>query len=193
MMRELGQNYYFSPFANYRRNWVQKCQTCVQDKRSDNSQLITELINVPENDRGPVDVTQINLLPELLPGGGYENSVTAIDVFSQYVFGYLVFNLTAGNTTKVFVTVKIRQDLPALMITDKGSIFVSDVIHELAVFLGITLHHTRTKHAQTLGTLKKNVSHKIGVTENFPGEFCQQWHKFLPLSFFELLHNISHK
>ena len=43
--------------------------------------------------------------------------------------------------------------LPTLIITDKGSVFVSQVIHEVAEKLGINLKHATTKHAQAIGVL----------------------------------------
>ena len=99
---------------------------------------------------------QIDLLPELSPSGGYENIITAIDEFSRYAFAYPVSNTTAVNTAKVIIDIMTRHAyLPALLITDKGSVFVSQVIHEVAEILGINLKHATTKHAQTLGVLER--------------------------------------
>ena len=43
---------------------------------------------------------------------------------------------------------------PTTLNSDKGSAFVSHVIKEVAVVLGITLKHPTTKHAQTIGLLE---------------------------------------
>ena len=43
--------------------------------------------------------------------------------------------------------------LRTLIITDKGSFFVSQVIHEVAKIRGLKLKHATTKHAQTIGVL----------------------------------------
>ena len=97
---------------------------------------------------------QIDLLPELPPSGGYENIITAIDLFSRYAFAYPVSNPTAVNTAKVIIDIITRHAyLRSLIITDKGSVFVSQVIHEVAEILGINLKHATTKHAQTIGVL----------------------------------------
>ena len=45
--------------------------------------------------------------------------------------------------------------LPTLIITDKGSVFVSQVIHEVAEKLGINLKHATTKHAESVGVLER--------------------------------------
>ena len=83
---------------------------------------------------------QIDLLPELPPSGGYENIIMAKDVFSRCAFAYPVSNPTAVKTVKVKIDIMTRHAyLPTLIITNKGSVFVSQVIHEVAKILGINL------------------------------------------------------
>ena len=43
--------------------------------------------------------------------------------------------------------------LPTVMMTDKGSVFVSFVIHKKANVQGITQRHATTKHVQAIGVL----------------------------------------
>ena len=156
LMQEIRQNYYFPSIATYVRNWVRDCETCIQDKRINNTRLTPELFHMPEWDHGPEDLMQIDLLSELLPSGGYENIITAIDVFSRYAFAYPVSNPTAVNIAKLILEIMTRHAyLPTLFITDKGSVFVSQVIHEVAEKLGINLKHATTKHAQTIGVLER--------------------------------------
>ena len=45
--------------------------------------------------------------------------------------------------------------LPTLIITDKGSVFVSQVIHEVTGILGINIKLGTTKHAQSIGVLER--------------------------------------
>ena len=98
---------------------------------------------------------QIDLLPELPPSGALENIITAIDVFSRYAFAYPVSNSTAVNAAKVIIDIMTRHAcLPTFNITDKGSVFVSQVIHEVAEILGINLKHATTKQAQTIGVIE---------------------------------------
>ena len=99
---------------------------------------------------------QIDFLPELPPSGGYENIITALDVFSRYAFAYPISNPTAVNTTKIIRDIMTRHAyLPTLIITDEGSVFVSQVIQEVAEILAINSKHATTKHAQTTGVLER--------------------------------------
>ena len=183
MMQEIRQKYYFPSIATYVRNWVRDSEICIQDKRIKNTRITPDLIHFPEWDLGPEDLMQINLLPELPPSGSYENIITKIDVFSRYAFVYPVSNPTAVNTAKVIIDIMTRHAyLPTLIITDKGSVFVSQVIHEVAEILGINLKHATTKHAQTIGVLE--VAHATIKTSSkmASGEYRKQWHKYLPIA-----------
>ena len=182
-MQEIRQKYYFPSIETYVRNWVRDCEICIQDKRINNTRITPDLIHIPEWDLGQEDLMQIDLLPELPPSGGYENIITAIDVFSRYAFAYPVSNPTAVNTAKVIIDITTRHAyLPTLNITDKGSVFVSQVIHEVAEILGINLKHATTKHAQTIGVLERAHATIKTSLKMASGEYRKQWHKYLPIA-----------
>ena len=178
-MQEIRQKHYFPSIATYVRN----CEICIQDKRINNTRITPELFHIPEWDLGPEDLMQIDLLPEKPPSGGYENIITAIDVFSRYAFAYPVSNPTAVNTAKVIIDIMTRHAyLPTLIITGKGSVFVSQVIHEVAETLGINLKHATTKHAQTIGFLERALATIKTSLKMGTGDYRKQWHKYLPIA-----------
>ena len=183
MMQEIRQKYYFPYFSPYVRNWVRDCEICFQNKRIHNNRITPELIHIPEWDLGPADLMKIDLLPELPPSGGYENIITAKDVFSRYAFVYPVSNPTALSTAKVIIEILTRDAyLPKLIITDKGSVFVSQVIHEVAEKLGIHLKHATKKHAQTIGVLERAHATIETSLKMASAEYRKQWHKYLPIA-----------
>ena len=100
---------------------------------------------------------QIDLVPELAPSGGYTNFVTAMDVFSRYLFAYPTSNQDTNTIAKVLINIMTKHAyIPTTLISDKGTIFMSHVIKEVAGVLGITLKHATTKHAQTIGLLERS-------------------------------------
>ena len=105
MIQETRQKYYYPCIAKYIRTWVTKCQMCIQNKRINNDLLKTELLNCPEWDKGPEDILQMDILPNLPPSGGYDNIITAIDVFSRYLFAYPVTRITAPAVAKVIMDI----------------------------------------------------------------------------------------
>ena len=126
---------------------------------------------------------QIDLLPELPPSGGYENIITAIDVFSRYAFAYPHSNPTAVNTAKFIIDIMTRHaNLPTFIITNNGSVFVSQFIHEVAEILGINLKHATTKHAQTIGVLERAHATIKTSLKMASSEYRKQWHKYLPIA-----------
>ena len=64
------------------------CDQCIRKSRIDCSFTHFPLQNPNEHITAPEDAMQIDLVPELPPSGGYENLVTAIDVFSRYLLAY---------------------------------------------------------------------------------------------------------
>ena len=165
------------------RNRIRDCEICIQHKRINNTRITPELIAMSKWDVGQENLMQIDILLELLPSGGYENIITAIDVFSKYAFAYPVSKPTAVNTAKVIIDIKTRHAyLPTLIITDKGTAFFSQVIHETAETVGKNLNHITTEHAQTIGVLERahaTIRTSLKLTS---GEYRKQWHKYLPIA-----------
>ena len=78
---------YFPRMAQLIREWVMSCEQCIRESRIDRSLTQLPLQNPNEQITSPEYAMQIDLVPELPPSGGYENIVTAMDVFSRYLFG----------------------------------------------------------------------------------------------------------
>ena len=99
---------------------------------------------------------QTELVPGLHPSGGFENVMTAMDVFSRCLFAYSTSNQDAKTIAKVIINnITKHAYLPTTLISDQGTAFMSHVIKEVAGILGITLNHATTKHAQTIGLLER--------------------------------------
>ena len=126
---------------------------------------------------------QIDLVPGFPPSGGYENIVTAMDVFSPYLFAYPTSNQDATTIAKVVINIMTKHAyLPTTLISDKGTAFTSHVIKEVAGVLGITLKHATTKHAQTIGLLER--SHP-SIKQSLKIETCEGrslWHKYISIA-----------
>ena len=72
--------------------------------------------------------------------------------------------------------------LPTTIITDKGTAFTSKIIAEITQVLGITLNCATTEHPQTIGKLKRTHASLKTNLKMASGEYCRQWHKYLPLA-----------
>ena len=154
------EKYFYPNMARISGEWVMSCEQCLKESRINPQftrpplQSPHEYITVPEE---PEDAVQIDLMPGLPPSGGYENIVTAVDVFSRYLFAYPTSNQDAKTVAKVLnIIMTKRAYLPTTLISDKGTVFTSHVIKEVACVLGITLKHATKKHAQAIGLLERS-------------------------------------
>ena len=126
---------------------------------------------------------QIDLVPELPPSGGYENIVTAMDVFSLYLFAYPTSNQDAKTIAKVLINIMTKHAyLPTTLISDNGTAFMSQVIKEVAGVLGITLKHATTKHAQTIGLLERSHASIRQAVKIETSERRSLWQKYVSIA-----------
>ena len=65
------------------REWVMSCEQRIRESWIDRSLTGPPLQNPNEHITAPEVAMPIDLVPELPPSGGYENIVTAMDVFSR--------------------------------------------------------------------------------------------------------------
>ena len=165
-----------SSMAKHGKRWVGGCKQCARDKRVPKTTITHELLNLPEWDLGPEDAMQIDLFPNLPPSGGYENVLTAIDVFSRYLFAYPLTDASAINVAKALIDIMTKHAyLPTTLITDKGTAFTSTIIAEITqILLGITLKFATTKHPQTIGKLKGTHASLKTNLEMACGEYRRQ-------------------
>ena len=138
---------------------------------------------MPEWNLGPEDAMQIDLLPNLPTSGGYQTVMTAIDVFSRYLFAYPLIEALATNVAKVVIDIMMKHSfIPTTLITDEGSAFTSTIIAEVTQILGITLKCATTKHPQTIGKLERTHASLKTNLKMASGEYRRQWRKYLPLA-----------
>ena len=183
MLQEIRQRYYYPNMAKHVKKWVEGCEECARAKRVPNATITPELLNLPEWDLGPEDAMQIDILLNLPPCGGYENVLTAIDVFSRYLFAYPLTDASAINVAKAIIDIMTKHAyLPTTLITDKGTAFTSTIIAEVTQILGITLKCATTKHPQTIGKLERTHASLKTNLKMACGEYRRQWHKYLPLA-----------
>ena len=115
-----------------------------------------------QNGNGPEDAMQIDLQPNLPSSGDYQAVMTAIDVFSRYLFAYPLIEATATNVAEVIIDIMTKHSyLLTTLITDKGSAYTITVVAKIVHFLSITLKCDSIKHPQTIGKLERtHASHK---------------------------------
>ena len=106
-----------------------------------------------------------------------------MDVFSRYLFAYPTQAMTVRTVGRCIVDVMTRHCyLPTVIPTDKGSQFRSDVVNQKAKTLDIRISHAFTKHAQTIGILKRTRASLQTSLKNSTGERRSMWHKYVQIA-----------
>ena len=165
------------------REWVISCEQCIRESRIDPSLKRLPLQNPNEHITALEDAMQIDLVPELPPSGGYENIVTAMDVFSRYLFAYPTANQDAKTIAKVLINIMTKHAyLPTTLISDRGTAFTSHVIKEVAGVLGVTLKHATRKHAQTIKLLERSHASIKKALNIETGERRSLWHNYINIA-----------
>ena len=109
--------------------------------------------------------------------------MTAVDVFSRYLFAYPTRNQDAKTIAKVLINIMTKHAyLPTTLISDKGTTFMSHVIKEVAGVPGITVKHATTKHAQTIGLLERSHMSIKQALKIETGERRSFWHKYVSIA-----------
>ena len=75
---------YYPNLAHLMREWVMSCERCPKESRIIPHLIRPPLQNPNEYITAPEDAMQKDLVPGLPPSDGFENIVTAMDVFSRY-------------------------------------------------------------------------------------------------------------
>ena len=159
------------------------CELCIRESRIKPQLNHPPLENRNEYNTAPEDAMQNDLVPRLPPSGGYENIVTAMDVFSRYLFANATANQDAKTITEVLVKIMTKHAyLPTSLISDKGTVFMSHVIKEVAGVLGITLKHANTKHAQTIGLIERSYASIKQALKIETGERRSLWRKYVAIA-----------
>ena len=161
------------------------CEKSIRELRINPQLTRLPLQNPNEHITAPEDAMQIDLVPGSPRSGGYENIVTAMDVFSRYLFAYPTSIRDAKTIAKVLNNIMTKHAyLPTTLISDKGTAFMSNLNKEVAGVLGITLKHATTKHAQTTGLLERShasIKHALKIET---GERRSLWHKYVNIAVF---------
>ena len=158
-------------------------ETCARHKLVPNNTITPELLNLPEWDLGPEDAMQIDLLPNLPTSGRYKTVMTAIDVFSRYLFAYPLIESTAANVAQVTIDILTKHSyLPTTLIANKGSAFTSTNVAKVIQSLGIPLKCAAKEHLQTIGKLERTFASLKTNLKMASREHRRQWHKYLPLA-----------
>ena len=109
------------------------CEQCLRESRINPQLNHSPLQNPNGYITAPEHAMQIDLVPGSPPSVGYENILTARDLFS-YFFSYPTSNQDSKTVAQVIINIMTKHAyLPTTLISDNGTAFMSHVIKEVAL------------------------------------------------------------
>ena len=85
--------------------------------------------------------------------------LTAIDVFTQYLFAVPLTNVSADTIARELMSIFFRHSyLPKPIFSDLRTFFVSELLYELTKLDEIQLDQTSLKNPQTVGVVERSPS-----------------------------------
>ena len=192
---EFRKRFYFPNFTEYLTSTVQNCLQCLQLKYVPSKNLKTPLQPLSSLKSYPGEMLQVDFVgPLQFPL--YRYVLTGIDVLTKYVFAVPPTNgrseIVARELASIFfrpITVGVHifpsiffrpySYFPKTILSDLGTLFVSELMHELTNRLEIKLEHASLKHPQTVGVVEcsdialKRIL-KLNTTEHW-----NDWYKYV--------------
>ena len=186
---EFRKRFYFPNFTEVLTEYINNCLTCVQSKPTPTASLKPPLQPMSSLYNFPTDVLLIDLVGKMHPTP-YTFILSAIDVFSKYLFAVPLLKGDADLVARTLVSIFLRHSyIPSTIICDLGTAFTSHLMSELAQLLEVQLKHCTLKHAQTIGLLERNhapLKQILRINEN---QTSSDWHRYVDIAVF--IHNTT--
>ena len=189
-IQECRNRFYWPNYQEDIEAYIANCLTCIQLKSTPEQNIRPPLRGITHENSFPGDMMQIDLIGPFKPSAGFTQVLTAIDVFTKYLFAVPLRRVTARATTDALTTIFLRHAyVPKILLTDKGSQLTSNLVKEMTTLFDIELRHATTKHAQTIGLLERTHASIKKVLKIYENRMHSDWHKYLDYAVFA--HNTS--
>lgn len=176
-IHDFRQRFYFPGFTEFLYKYISNCSSCLQTKPLMKKSLIPPLHPLSSQQNFPADLLQIDIVGKLPISGGFTHIVTAMDVFSKYLFTTPVQRVDAPTVARALFAIFMKHSyIPTTILTDMGTVFTSALFKELSTLLEIQLDHATLKHAQTIGLLERSHAPLKTHLKIYGGNMPNNWH-----------------
>ena len=183
-VEEFRKRFYFPSFTEFFSSSIKNCLTCLQLKRAPSKFLKTPLQPVSSLNLYPDETLQIDLLGPL-KSPVHRYVLTAIDVFTKYLFAVPLTNDRADTIARECTSIFFRHSYsPKTILSDLGTSYVSELLHELTKLLEIQLEHASLKHQQTVGFVERSHSALKRILKLNTNEQWNDWFKYVQFATF---------
>ena len=163
----------------------------MKSKSVKETQLRPPLQKIYDPCDGPEDLLEIDIVGPLPASNGFTHILTAVDVFSRYLFAVPLKRPDTHSVVRGLLSIFTKHAyVPKHILTDKGTAFTAELLSEIAKAADIHISHATIKHAQTIGMVERTHAKlkkilKISVNADRP-----QWDRYVDIAI--MAHNTTY-
>ena len=187
---EFRKRFCFLNFTEFLIFSNKNCLSCLQLKRVPSKFFKTPLQPVSTPNLYPGETLQNDLVGPL-KSPVHRYVLTAVDVFTKYLFAVPLTNVRENTIARELTSIFCRHSyLPKTILSDLGTSFFSELLHELTKLLENQLEHTSLKHPQKVGVVERSHSAFERILKLNTNEQWNDWFEYVQLATF--IHNTSY-
>jgi transposase InsO family protein len=115
---------------------------------------------------------------------GFRYIIVFVDHFSSWAEAYPLKEATAQATAEAFIQFFCRWGAPAILLSDRGSNFLSTMIQEINQIFNINPRFTTAYHPQTNGKVERFNSTIVSILSMYVSMKGDDWDKFIPFALY---------
>ena len=175
--------YYWEGMAQDVENWVKSCKLCNTRKSPRNAQR-APLMPIPVE--GPWDRLAVDAIGPLpVTNNGNRYIVVFIDYLTKWPEAFAVPDITAKTIARLlFDEIICRHSAPKVLLSDRGTNFLSNIVKELCRYFDIHKVQTTAYHPQCDGMCERLNSTLYDRLAMYTNDQHTDWDVYLPAALF---------
>ena len=187
---EFRKRFYCPNYIEKIADRIRNCSLCLQIKEIQPSTLKPRLQEITTATSFPRDILQTDIMAAYSTTP-YKYILTAIDVFSKYLFAVPLMTVSAATVVSALVSLMFNHSYsPKEVMSDLGTQFVSEFLHELTKLLEIKNCPASFKHPQTIRVVGRSYAAVARILNLNNIQAFTNWRKYVPLAAF--IHKTSY-
>ena len=191
MLHELCKRYYSPSLAEKTQNRLESCEPSMRSKSTNQSKIRPPLQKIYDTCNGPTVPMEVDIVGPLPASNGFTHILTAIDVFSRYLFAVPLRKPDTPSVVNTLLSVFAKHAyVPTHILTDKGSVFTAKLFQQLTKPIGLEISHATIKHAQTICIVERSHAKLKKILKTHVNVDRPQWERYVDIAI--MAHNTTY-
>ena len=179
----IRNRYYWPGMYSDVKEYCEQCANCTS-RKNPNKTTRASLVSIPVE--GPFDRVAVDILGPLpLTVNGNRYVIVFSDYLTKFAMAVALHTYDAKSTAQAFLTeVVLRHGAPNSLLSDRGTNFLSDLMHEICELCNTRKINTTPYHPQTDGLVEAYNKTLVNTISAYVGKGGKDWDTYLPYAVF---------